>query len=112
MKRERNHDNLLMFIIDVLRHDEYEQLEHIVSLLNSGDCFGWNDHWPSDFCADEVQAALKDLVARGDVAALVEDANSRETLVTAPPDVTDPAVLWYSLNRKGRARWEEWTPPS
>lgn len=111
MKQVRNHENLMMFIIDVLRHDCAEQIASVVTMLNNEGCIGWRDHWPTEFQHDEVQDALFKLIARGDVITLIEDSEPPYELVPVPMDRSSSSEVWYSLTDRGRTRWEQWNPP-
>jgi hypothetical protein len=107
-------DDLRMFILDVLRHDQIEQVPSILNMLNNDGCIGWRDCWPHDFTAEEVIPALERLISEGSIEALREDKSGNEVI---PVPVENPDVqqevdtMWFALTPKGRARWNEWKPP-
>ncbi len=106
--------NLEMFIVDVMRHGEIEQVSGILQLLNSRSCIGWRIFWPRDFTAEEVVATLEHLLQKGMVHLLIHDERRRE-LVDATPESVDLRAewptLWFRLTPKGREAWESWEPP-
>lgn len=105
---------LEMFILDILRHDEVEQISSMVRMLNDRSCIGWRDHWPHDFVEDEVLAAAQNLVERGDVAVLQEDAGGEFVLArrSVQNAQNTEMELWYRMTPAGRAAWENWDPPT
>ena len=106
--------HLPMFILDVLRHDEAEQLRSILSLLNNAGCIGWRDCWPRDFTSEDVIPVLAELVRLGQVRLLAEgpgdDLTPRElTEVNISQDLDK---LWFELTESGRQAWAQWEPPA
>lgn len=108
---------LEMFVLDVMRHDEAEQIGSIVRMLNDRGCIGWRDHWPHDFTEDEVRVALKELAEHGDVELLNEGAGgglvaARPQRVRRARNDDSNAGPWYRLTAAGRATWDRWEPPA
>lgn len=102
---------LEMFVLDVLRHDDLEPVSSLVRMLNDRSCIGWRDRWPHDFTADEVQAALKELVEQGRVDLLKEDAEG-ELQPASYEDVNAANdTVWYRLTMAGSAALAQWDPP-
>jgi hypothetical protein len=107
-------EQISMFVLDVLRHDDIEQLSSILKLMNNDGCIGWREFWPHDFAADEVIPVLEGHVRAGYVTAWREHDSTDELLpVTADKlDVRrDQEDLWFALTDKGRALWNQWDPP-
>jgi hypothetical protein len=103
---------LEMFVLDVLRHDELEQVSSLVKMLNDRSCIGWRDHWPHDFTQEEVTAALNELVQQGKVEAMLE--NPKGEFVPAPKTrlKTSGSAAWFRLTPAGQAAWDQWEPPA
>lgn len=105
---------LKMFILDVMRHDDVEQVTSIVKMLNDKGCIGWREFWPQDFCESEVLAALKELHREGLVQCL-QEAGDQDRLDPVSPNEVDLARehgrLWFALTPAGRRRWESWEAP-
>ena len=103
---------LEMFVLDVLQHDVAEQVPSILRLLNNRGCIGWRDFWPHDFSAEEVTAALRQLVHTGLVELFSED-HAGTLSVCDKPDWNAPMEsLWFGIASAGRAKWGEWEPPN
>lgn len=103
-----------MFILDVLRHDDIEQLSSILKLMNNDACIGWREFWPHDFTPQEVIPALEDLVRAGYVTAWCEEESVDELsqITVDRLDVNrDKESLWFALTDKGRRLWNQWEPP-
>src|SRR5437899_12546210 len=92
---EQTHQ-LPMFILDVLRHDDVEQLPSILKMMNNAGCIGWRGCWPRDFTREEVIPALESLIRLGRVRAFTEGPG--EELLPQkggePNLVRDEAALW------------------
>jgi hypothetical protein len=105
---------LEMFVLDVLRHDEIEQLSSIVRLMNDRTCVGWRDFWPHDFTTDEILATVKESVERGNIELLREgDAGELAPVPSANIETIEgDSTLWFRLTPSGRSAWERWKPPT
>ena len=108
-------EQLRMFVLDVLRHDDIEQLSSVVKMLNNRECIGWSDHWSNDFTEEEVIPILEAL-ARTDCVRIYREHEAHDDLVRVDPSAADinehREDLWFSLTDKGRQQWDEWEPPS
>lgn len=65
-----------MFVLDVLRHDEIENVPAIVRMLNDDGGIGWRDQWDRDFTEADVRSVLVPLVRDGLLLALREKADT------------------------------------
>lgn len=108
-------DQLSMFILDVLRHDDVEQLSSILKLLNNDGCVGWRQFWPRDFTSEEVIPSLEGLVRSG-YATVLRVGESTDELIPVPFEKlnvrSDQQSLWFALADEGRALWRQWEPPA
>jgi hypothetical protein len=112
---DEGHDpaQIRMFILDVLRHDDIENLVSILKLLNNRGCIGWRAFWPEEFSPGEVVPQLQHLVHEGLVRALRETGQGDELEPITPDRInaTDER-LWFALTDAGRHAWNEWDPPT
>lgn len=102
-----------MFIIDVLRHDDIENINSIINLLNDDGCIGWRCFRSEDFTKTEILEQLAELIQRGLVTALHENRQEAGdySLVTIQ-DITDTAdSIWFALTEAGWQAWNTWSPP-
>jgi hypothetical protein len=107
-------EQVKMFILDVMRHDDIEQLSSILRLMNNDACIGWREFWPHDFTPEEVIPALATLVQTGCVTAWREQEGRDELSPVGANqlDVTrDQENLWFALTDKGRNHWNQWEAP-
>lgn len=100
--------NLELFIIDVMIHDDIENLLSIVDLLNSDSEFGWRDKWCRDFTKSEVYEALcelegKDLIYRKieSNGKLVNENNNSRAQIYKNED-------WFGLTSQARLIHGKW----
>lgn len=108
------HDQIRMFILDVLRHDVIEQVPSILKLLNNDGGIGWREFWPHDFTVDEVVPALEGLVRAGYVRALREQGSGDQLVPVCSLELDigrDQDTLWFELTDEGRRVWGQWEPP-
>jgi hypothetical protein len=106
-------ESLLMFVVDVLRHD-IEPLSSVLKLLNNDGCIGWRIFWPRDFGEDEVVQALQELIRRKWVKVLEHSPRLNE-LAPASDGInfaSDRSNYWFLLTAEGRRAWEKWDPPT
>jgi hypothetical protein len=105
-------DDLMMFVIDVLRYD-METVDFVVQLLNNEGCIGWRFAWARDFTESDVMEALKRLVDIGMVQCYVEPPAGRQfQVVKSPVDLSrGHEHFWFELTAAGWAAWERWSPP-
>lgn len=108
----RDLGQLRMFILDVLRHDDIENLDSILKLLNNPGCIGWRVFWPDDFVAAEVLPQLCVLAAEGKVQALRETGRGDEFEPIAAGQIVADERIWFSLTDVGREAWDAWDPPT
>ena len=104
---------LLMFVVDVLRHD-MEPLSSVIKMLNNDGSIGWRGFWPHDFTEAEAGQALDELVNRKWVEVL-EYSQPSNQLVPAQGTFDigkKPSRLWFRLTEAGRQAWEDWKPPT
>lgn len=105
--------SLGMFILDVLRHDEIESLQSIVSLLNDEGVIGWRRFWPHDFSYNEVLDEIMLLIRSKYVVAFREESGGTTLRVIQSPSeiIANADAIWFSLSEKGQEVWEAWDPP-
>ena len=108
----RDLGQLRMFILDVLRHDDIENLGSILKLLNNPGCIGWRVFWPDDFVAGEIIPQLCALAAEGQVHALRETGRGDEFEPISPEQIVADERIWFALTDAGRRAWDEWNPPT
>ena len=109
---ENSNVNLLLFVVDVLRHD-IESLSSVIKMLNSKSCVGWRTFWPHDFTSDEVIRALEELRKRKWIEVLHYSETTKQ-LTPAPLNsgVSEEASsCWFKVTAEGQRQWEKWEPP-
>jgi hypothetical protein len=114
-RTETAEDHLRMFVLDVLQHDEIEQLPSIIKLLNDRSTVGWREFWPRDFSADEVIFALTNLIREGAVRAFRERDDSGELEPVGLKQLEAASsydLTWFGPTEAGRKLWSEWEPPA
>ncbi len=114
---DNNLDNLAMFILDVLRHDDIESIPSILSLLNDNSgTIGWRDHWPHDFLESEVTSKLIELLDGRFVKAARYDPNQQAAVECEYKLISGSKInhdgIWFTLTPKGRLALESWKPPN
>lgn len=103
-------DDLLMFVIDVLRYD-MENIEYLVQLLNNEGSIGWRFAWPREYTQADVVGAIERLLDIGMVQCYIERPDALRA-VEPPVDMSgDRDALWFELTPAGWAAWERWDPP-
>ena len=103
-------DDLMMFVIDVLRYD-MENIEYLVQLLNSDGCVGWRFAWAREFTQADVVGAIERLLDIGMVQCYIERPDALRA-VEPPVDMSrDRDALWFELTPAGWAAGERWDPP-
>jgi hypothetical protein len=110
--KERDFGQLRMFILDVLRHDDIENLSSVLELLNNPGCIGWRVFWPDDFTANEVVPELRGLGSEGCVQAMQETGQGDELVPIPPEEITADDRIWFGLTDAGRKAWDAWIPPT
>jgi hypothetical protein len=103
------HPELKMFIIDVLQHDEIEQLTSIINMLNDNGCIGWRKFWPSGFNKKEVIETLKFMLQHEWVEVLDEDCQIKVGKWNL--ESVNWESVWFKCTTKGKQEWDSWTPP-
>lgn len=103
---------LLMFVVDVLKHD-IEPLPSVIKMLNNEGSIGWRHFWPHDFTQAEVDGALVELVRRKWVEVLEysQSANQLDLTERAANFSAEPLRFWFRLTDDGKQAWENWQPP-
>jgi hypothetical protein len=106
-------EDLLMCVVDVLRHD-IENVSSTVNLLNNRGSIGWREFSRRDFSEADGIGALKELVKLEMVRVLKEDERTHQLSPWHKIDVDDRDIqsLWFELTRKARQTWDRWTPPT
>jgi hypothetical protein len=104
---------LSMFILDVMRYDDAENVSAIVAMLNDqSGSIGWREYWLHDFTREEVIWAMEELIAQKMVQALREDAARVELVETRNVNLNkDSDELWFALTKAGEQAWQKWIPP-
>lgn len=106
--------DLMMFVLDVLRHD-FEQVPSIVKMLNNAGCIGWREFWPRDFTDSEVTDALIELTARNLVEVFQEGSGSEgpELVPVEAPAISANNIMrfWFHPSKRGQDLWSSWKPP-
>lgn len=108
----RDFKQLRMFILDALRHDDIENLDSILKLLNNPGCIGWRVFWPGDFVVGEVVPQLRALATEGKVQSLRETGRGDELEPIAPDQIVTDERIWFALTDVGREAWDAWRPPT
>jgi hypothetical protein len=110
--RERPRD-FLMFILDVMRHDEIENVPAIVNMLNDFETIGWRDHWPEDFTSSEVVGGIRELLSLKLIRALVYDGEAGRLIDSQTPvDIEDAENVWFRITELGWQVLAQWDPPA
>jgi hypothetical protein len=107
-------DPTSMFVLDVLRHDDMEQIDSILKLMNNTGCIGWRFTRDSDFQVDEVAARLRVLLEGGYVASYKESTTKPYKNVPVEASSIDWKMIgriWFSITPKGTDAWAAWSPP-
>ncbi len=101
---------LPMFVLDVLQFG-MQPLRHVMLLLADTTGVGWRPYWPHDFTESEVIAALRALIASGDV--IVWSFDRVGNLVKDESITADSRLeeAWFERTDAGRQRAEAWEPP-
>ena len=112
-----NHSESLlrMFVLDVLRHDEAENIHSIVNMLNDYHTVGWRDHWPREFSQNDVLTVLPSLLIE-ELIWIGEYNSSEDAIVQSHrafplPSSVNLEEIWFGLTSKGRMAIESWKPP-
>jgi hypothetical protein len=106
--------HLSMFVLDVLRHDDLENIASIINMLNDKEDIGWRKYWPHDFLQEEVLPAIAQEIQQGNI-----EPCKRQSIDGPVVAVTKEAFFastgatewWYHLTSKGYSRWQHWLPP-
>ena len=110
---EHSH-HLPMFVLDVLRHDDVENLDSMLTMLNDSSCIGWREFWPRSFTQEDVIPCIIQHIEDGNIDPCKEDPNGNAIV---PADMKNlerrirHGVLWFHLTRRGQHCWEQWQPP-
>jgi hypothetical protein len=104
----RHSDQLPMFVLDVLRHGEF-QLPILLDVVNEKETIGWRAFWPRDFNTSDLIPALEQLARDGLVAVL--DFDMRPVSPDGIDVFRDQASLWFGLSENGRRALRKWDPP-
>lgn len=106
-------DQLTMFIVDVMRHDEVENVDGILQLINNSTNIGWRRAWPHDFTEEEVVYGLRLLLERKLVRPLIysEETNQIVDWRGRGLPTLDIKNLWFRITELGWNAWERWQPP-
>lgn len=107
---EKELNDLQMFILDVMRHDDAENIKSIVNMLNDYETIGWRDHWNHDFTLNEVVSGLKLLLSKQWIILLKYD-SLKDMLIDDPDGVLkNNAEQWFSLSKEGKHILNSWDP--
>ena len=104
---------LSMFILDVMRHDDAENISSIVNMLNDDSgSIGWREFWLHDFTREEVLWAMNELIAQKFVQPLREGTARMERVDARTVNLQKKSDdLWFALTKAGRQAWQKWIPP-
>jgi len=106
-------DQLMMFIVDVMRHDEVENVDGILQLINNSTNIGWRSSWPHDFTEWEVIKGLQMLLDRKMIRPLIYDKESKQIVDWKGSDLPrlELSEMWFRITELGWNKWEQWKPP-
>ncbi len=99
-----------MYVLDVLRHDEVEQLSSILNLLNDDGCIGWRSEWGRWFTEGEVWESLRRLTRARCVFVAAEEPGGlvRVEEGSAHFGLDDQGEIWFGLTEVGVRIWDQW----
>jgi len=102
-----------MYIMDVMRYDDVENIASIQRVLNSNSNFGWAAIAGRDFLETEITDALRILIHEECVEVYAQNSNGQLERTLFMPDCSNAYMtgLWYGLLPEGQRRWEAWDPP-
>jgi hypothetical protein len=106
-------EQLTMFIVDVMRHDEVENVDGILQLINNSTSIGWRAAWPHDFTEEEIIKGLRMLLEGKMVRPLIYDEVSKQIVDwrgSSSPSL-DLRNLWFRITELGWKKWQQWIPP-
>jgi len=102
-----------MFIIDVMRYDEAENVTSIINMINDNQNIGWRRHWAHDFTREEIIKGLRKLLEMKLVRPLTYNSVSGELIDSneAVDFSMNSEDLWFRITELGWRMWEKWNPP-
>ena len=101
-----------MFIIDVIRYDECENLESILNMINDDTNIGWRNFWPHDFTEEEIKDGLRTLLNCLLIRPIRYDGSINAlTDWSEAVDFAEINDFWFRITELGWKKWEQWEPP-
>lgn len=100
-----------LYVLDALVND-FEDLESILRMLNSGTSLGWAIEWGRPFQREELIAALSRLVTKDyvQVLLLAPDGKSLESFSSTALPPGSYQDVYFALTDRGRLVHRNWDP--
>lgn len=103
--------DIRMCVADAMHDDEIENIDSILRMLNNASDSSWRAARGQEFTAEEVIAAIRELLTAGMITPCAETPPSGECMPVPTEQVGSIFAiesLWFHLEESGRDAMREW----